>query len=112
MVELGIYAVGRVYWTLFDGTLSPDAAALRPLLIGIGVVTALVGATMCLRQRHLKRMLAFSTVSHIGLFLICLGLLGARRRRRGSRLRPRARLRQGRALHVRGDPPPPLRRGR
>lgn len=75
MVELGVYAVARIYWTVFDGTLSPDAAALRPLLIWIGVVTALVGATMCLRQRHLKRMLAFSTVSHVGLFLICLGLL-------------------------------------
>lgn len=75
MVELGVYAVARVYWTAFDGALSPDAAALRPILIGIGVVTALVGAAMCLQQRHLKRLLAFSTVSHIGLFLICLGLL-------------------------------------
>jgi multicomponent Na+:H+ antiporter subunit D len=75
MVELGLYAVARVYWTAFDGALSPDAAALRPILIWIGVATALVGAAMCLQQRHLKRLLAFSTVSHVGLFLICLGLL-------------------------------------
>jgi len=75
MVELGVYAVARIYWTAFDGALSPDAAALRPILVWIGVATALVGAAMCLQQRHLKRLLAFSTVSHIGLFLICLGLL-------------------------------------
>ncbi|MGN6663056.1 MAG: complex I subunit 5 family protein [Solirubrobacterales bacterium] len=75
MVELGLYAVARVYWTAFDGALSPDASALRPILIWIGVATALVGAAMCLQQRHLKRLLAFSTVSHVGLFLICLGLL-------------------------------------
>jgi multicomponent Na+:H+ antiporter subunit D len=75
MVELGVYAVARIYWTAFDGALSPDAAALRPILIWIGVATALVGAAMCLQQRHLKRLLAFSTVSHVGLFLICLGLL-------------------------------------
>ena len=75
MVELGVYAVGRIYWTAFDGSLEGQAAALRPILIWIGVATALVGAVMCLQQRHLKRLLAFSTVSHVGLFLIALGLL-------------------------------------
>jgi multicomponent Na+:H+ antiporter subunit D len=75
MVELGLYAIARIYWTAFAGALDPQAAALRPILIWIGVVTALVGALMCVQQRHLKRLLAFSTVSHVGLFLICLGLL-------------------------------------
>jgi multicomponent Na+:H+ antiporter subunit D len=75
MVELGVYAVARIYFTAFDAALAPQAAALKPILVWTGVVTALVGATMCLQQRHLKRMLAFSTVSHVGLFLVCLGLL-------------------------------------
>ena len=75
MVELGVYAVARIYFTAFDGALAAQAAALKPILIWTGVATALVGAAMCLQQRHLKRMLAFSTVSHVGLFLICLGLL-------------------------------------
>jgi multicomponent Na+:H+ antiporter subunit D len=75
MVELGIYGLARVYWTAFAGALDPHAAALRPILIWLGVVTALVGAAMCVQQRHLKRLLAFSTISHVGLFLICLGLL-------------------------------------
>jgi multicomponent Na+:H+ antiporter subunit D len=75
MVELGVYAVARVYWTAFAGALEPSAAAIRPILVWLGVATALVGALMCVQQRHLKRLLAFSTVSHVGLFLICLGLL-------------------------------------
>ena len=32
---------------------------------------------MCFGQRHLKRLLAFSTISHIGLMFIALGLLKA-----------------------------------
>ncbi|MGN6256492.1 MAG: complex I subunit 5 family protein [Solirubrobacterales bacterium] len=75
MVELGVYAIARIYFTAFDGAFAAQAAALKPILIWTGAVTALVGAAMCLQQRHLKRMLAFSTVSHVGLFLICLGLL-------------------------------------
>lgn len=32
---------------------------------------------MCYRQRHIKRLLAFSTISHSGLFLVGLGYLSA-----------------------------------
>ena len=32
---------------------------------------------MCFVQRHLKRLLAFSTISHVGLFICAVGLLGA-----------------------------------
>jgi multicomponent Na+:H+ antiporter subunit D len=75
MVELGIYAVFRLYWTIFAGTLGPQDQAIRAVLVGIGVITALVGGVMCLLQQHLKRLLAFSTISHAGMFLIGAGLL-------------------------------------
>lgn len=45
------------------------------MLVAVGVVTALVGAAMALGQRHLKRLLAFATVSHVGLLLIAGALL-------------------------------------
>jgi multicomponent Na+:H+ antiporter subunit D len=48
---------------------------VRAVLVGFGVVTALVGAVMCLAQDHLKRLLAFVTISQIGLALIGIGLL-------------------------------------
>src|SRR5262249_23264171 len=41
----------------------------------LGVLTAVVGAVMCSVQRHLKRLLAYSTVSHSGLFLVALSTL-------------------------------------
>jgi multicomponent Na+:H+ antiporter subunit D len=78
MVELGIYAVARLYWTMFAGTLGPHAAELRAILIAFGTLTALWGGIMCFAQRHLKRLLAFSTVSHVGMFICGLGLLSAK----------------------------------
>jgi multicomponent Na+:H+ antiporter subunit D len=77
MVELGVYAIARLYWTMFAGPLGPHADALRAILIAIGTVTALWGALMCFVQRHIKRLLAFSTISHVGLFLCGIGLLSA-----------------------------------
>jgi multicomponent Na+:H+ antiporter subunit D len=76
MSELGLYAFARVYWTVFSGALGGEEA-LQAVLIGAGTLTALVGALMCFGQRHLKRMLAFATVSHVGLFLIGIALLDA-----------------------------------
>ena len=73
MVPLGVYAVLRVYWTVFSHAL-PGGDVRRAFLI-LGVVTAVVGTAMCLGQRHVKRLLAYSTIAHVGLFLSALGLL-------------------------------------
>jgi multicomponent Na+:H+ antiporter subunit D len=77
MSELGLYAVARVYWTVFSGTLGPGDEALQAVLLSLGVLTAVVGALMCFGQRNLKRMLAFATVGHVGLFLLGLALFDA-----------------------------------
>lgn len=66
MVELGLYATARVGVVVFG----PDL--LRPALVALGAVTAVVGSVMCLAQRHLKRLLAYSTIGHAGLFVIAL----------------------------------------
>jgi multicomponent Na+:H+ antiporter subunit D len=73
--ELGLYGLARVYWTVFDGPFGAHAPALRAILIGAGVLTAVIGAVMCASQHHLKRMLAFATIAQVGLFLVGLGLL-------------------------------------
>jgi multicomponent Na+:H+ antiporter subunit D len=78
MVELGIYAVARIYWTVFAGALAPHADELRVILICLGTLTALWGGIMCVAQRHVKRLLAFSTISHVGMFICGIGLLSAK----------------------------------
>jgi multicomponent Na+:H+ antiporter subunit D len=75
MVELGVYAVARLLWEVFAGPLAPHHVALRAVLIAFGVLTSLVGAGMCVVQRHVKRLLAFSTISHVGMFICGIGLL-------------------------------------
>ncbi|TMK67994.1 MAG: NADH-quinone oxidoreductase subunit D [Actinobacteria bacterium] len=75
MSELGLLGVARVYWTSFAGVFGAHEGELRAVLVTVGIVTALAGALMTLGQHHLKRMLAFATVSYIGLFLVGVGLL-------------------------------------
>ncbi|HEX5617373.1 MAG TPA: proton-conducting transporter membrane subunit [Solirubrobacteraceae bacterium] len=75
MSDLGIYAVARIYLTVFQAPLEPHVEGLRAVLVGFAVVTALLGALLALVQNHLKRLLAFVTISQIGLALIGVGLL-------------------------------------
>lgn len=75
MVELGVYAVARLYWTVFAVPLAHLAAPVQEVFIALGVLTAVVGALACFGQRHLKRLLAFSTISHVGLMFIGFALL-------------------------------------
>ncbi|WP_229867021.1 complex I subunit 5 family protein [Streptomyces gelaticus] len=75
MVEIGVYGTARVYWTVFAGPGGIPHETFRTTFSVLGVVTALLGALMCWQQRHLKRLLAFSTISHVGLFLIGIALL-------------------------------------
>ena len=72
MVELGLYGVFRVYEVVFAGTIPP--AVLTRAWIVLGLLTALVGSLMCAGQRHLKRLLAYSTIAHLGLFAAAAGL--------------------------------------
>src|SRR4051812_43364668 len=75
--ELGLFGLARVHFTVFHDVLAADEPRVRAILVGIGVLTALVGAVMCAAQHHLKRLLAFATIAHVGLFLVGIGLLDA-----------------------------------
>jgi multicomponent Na+:H+ antiporter subunit D len=81
MVELGLYAVARLYWNVFAPSLNVHGLVpehvnwTQALFLTMGTLTAVVGALQCFTQRHLKRLLAFSTISHVGLMLIGFALL-------------------------------------
>jgi multicomponent Na+:H+ antiporter subunit D len=74
MVELGLYGIARVYWSMFGQALG-HRAAISHVFLALGVLTAVVGALFCFRERHIKRLLAFSTISHAGMFLAGIALL-------------------------------------
>jgi multicomponent Na+:H+ antiporter subunit D len=69
MVNLGIVACGRLAFLLVDRSDIP----LLGLLTALGLVSALVGALMALYQDDLKRLLAFDTVSQVGILAVALG---------------------------------------
>jgi multicomponent Na+:H+ antiporter subunit D len=74
MVELGLYGVARVYWSVFGRALGHQAV-ITATLMTLGLLTTVVGALFCFRERHIKRLLAFSTISHAGMFLAGIALL-------------------------------------
>src|SRR5919197_942566 len=78
MSDLGLHAIARIYWPAFSGVFAAHTDDLRAILVGAGVLTALVGGTMAFFQRDLKRLLAFVTIGHVGIFLAGIGLLTAR----------------------------------
>jgi len=72
MVELGLFGAMRVYATVFQGCVA--TTHLHWIFVAFGGFSALWGAMMCFAEHHLKRLLAFSTVSHTGLMTLAFGL--------------------------------------
>jgi NADH-quinone oxidoreductase subunit L len=68
MVTAGVYMVARnnILYTLSPVTLN--------LIIVIGLATALLAATIAVAQNDIKKVLAYSTVSQLGLMFLALGL--------------------------------------
>lgn len=64
MAPLGVYGLARVHAVVFD------ALDVTVALTVLGLVTAVLGAVMCVLQRNVKRLLAYSTIAHIGTFLV------------------------------------------
>ena len=74
-IQLGLFGAARLYWAMFEPALSSNGPSLGSVFIWLGVITAVVGGVMCFAQQHMKRLLAFSSISHVGLFLIGVGTL-------------------------------------
>jgi multicomponent K+:H+ antiporter subunit A len=71
MVKAGVFLLGRMLPAF--GALAP----WLPLLVSIGAVTMLLGAVLALHQDDLKKMFAYTTVSHLGLLVAMYGMGGA-----------------------------------
>jgi multicomponent Na+:H+ antiporter subunit D len=78
MVVAGVYAVARLLGTAFQGIVPEGGVGPGAVLVLAGATSAALGAALAFAQRHLKRLLAFSTVSHAGILLAGAGLASAR----------------------------------
>ena len=73
MLKMGGYGLLRVNVGMFPGEVTAFAWAL----ILLGVISVLYGAVVTMRQTDLKRLIAYSSVSHMGLVLVGIGSVGA-----------------------------------
>jgi len=55
---------------------APEAAFAREILVFIGLFSMAVAAVFMIRQRDFKRMLAYSSVEHMGILVLGIGLGG------------------------------------
>jgi proton-translocating NADH-quinone oxidoreductase chain N len=72
VIEAGLIALLRV-----SGSLAVIGPKVGYILLGFAVLNMLVGNLMALRQTEVKRMLAYSSLSHIGYMLLGFGALFA-----------------------------------
>ena len=68
MVKLGVFLMARL-WPVLSGT-----GEWFWLVGGAGAITLLLGGFIAMFQRDLKSLLAYSTISHLGLITLLLGL--------------------------------------
>ena len=67
MVKAGVYLIARL------APIFAVATVWRPTVLAVGVVTLVAGGLRALRQHDLKLLLAFGTVSQLGLMVVLFG---------------------------------------
>ena len=75
MVAAGVFLVARVYPLFLLGAINGVTSSLT-VVVWIGVTTALMAALIAIAQEDIKRILAYSTISQLGLMMVSLGVGG------------------------------------
>src|SRR5438093_1717908 len=75
MVAAGVFLVARVYPIFSVGAINGVTPSLT-VVVWIGVITGLMAALIAIAQFDVKRILAYSTVSQLGLMMVSLGVGG------------------------------------
>ncbi len=70
---VGIYVLARYLFTVFAGP--PYSRDLSLVFLTLGAVSSFLGAFMMLVQRNLKRLIAYSTILHMGYLFMALGVM-------------------------------------
>lgn len=72
LLKMGAYGFLRVAMPLLPDTWT----AWAPLIIAVGIVSVLYGALVALAQSNLKRMIAYTSVNHMGYIILAIGAVG------------------------------------
>jgi len=75
-VTMGAYAVIRFLYTIFGraNIFLPIIQLINPILLSLGSISAVLGALLMVKQADVKRIIAYSTVVHIGFIFMGIGL--------------------------------------
>jgi NADH-quinone oxidoreductase subunit L len=71
MVAAGVYMLSRVYFLI------SDSVSAMAVIAAVGAITALMSAVIATQQSDIKRILAYSTLSQLGLMVMAIGGAGA-----------------------------------
>ena len=74
MVSIALFGLAKLGFRVFGGA-AEIVHGIRTMMLAMGLASAVVGAILALGQRHIKRLLAFSTISHAGIMLAGLSLM-------------------------------------
>src|SRR5208337_4646467 len=74
VVNTGVFGILRLMWYLFGPEQVADLG-LRNLVIGVAVITILVGSLFALIQDNLKLRLAYSTISQLSYIVLAAAIL-------------------------------------
>ena len=72
MLKMGSYGIIRICLGVFEY----DALLnWQWIMIGLGILSMIYGAYACIAQKDLKKMVAYSSISHMGMVLVGIGCL-------------------------------------
>ena len=70
MLKMGAYGMLRIPIAIF-----PDAVVYyQDVIMAIGLISLVWGSIVCLGQTNLKKMVAYSSVSHMGVILLGIAI--------------------------------------
>ncbi|MCX8186436.1 MAG: proton-conducting transporter membrane subunit [Sulfolobales archaeon] len=78
VVKVGIYAIIRFLYTIYGldsvQPISNVVSTVMKLLIVLGALSALIASALMIVQSDIKRLIAYSTIMHVGFIVISLSL--------------------------------------
>ena len=73
MLKMGSYGIIRI--CLNNNIFPAGMDAWQPVMIGLGIFAMVYGVYACIAQNDLKKMVAYSSISHMGMVLVGMGCM-------------------------------------